>query len=522
MELNNEDIWQNAATGDGHPKSPYLTTDQRKRIYKRHLQGAFVRTFAIFGIWLFLMLSYWFEAITTKAFLGLSVTGGVVIVANIPFLWGLQKVARKNTFDYYNLIINFIEALGDTAIIYFLGGIKGMYLIIIYAGLIAYVGIVAPRRYPFILATVCAGSFAAMALMEHFGIIPHQNNQWGYHYTLTEVVLIVFCLAVTLYVLAFVLSYTSRMLRRTKDELRLQNKELASSRQELNTIADELRHKNAALENSVEELQRAQKQLVEAEKLAALGGLVAGVAHEINTPVGVGVTAISFLQDKTKRMLELNETGALTTELFNNYLHSATEAAATIFTNLKRAAELVRNFKQVAVDQSSETHRLFNVKEYIDGTLLSLRYHTKRTGHTITVNCPADLVIDSYPGVFAQIITNMLLNSLTHGFEDIEKGQVTIEIKPFPDHIHFRFIDNGRGMDKETVRRIFEPFFTTKRGEGGTGLGMHIVYNVVTRTLGGKILCTSSPGRGAAFDILIPLKPGHKPLRDMDSAAAIS
>jgi signal transduction histidine kinase len=214
---------------------------------------------------------------------------------------------------------------------------------------------------------------------------------------------------------------------------------------------------------------------VESEKLAALGSLAAGVAHEINTPVGVGVTAISFLQEKTKKIMELNAAETMTKELFDNYLRSANEAAATTYTNLKRAAELVRNFKQVAVDQSSETSRLFNVKEYIEGTLLSLRFQYKRSGHTVTVMCPEDLVVDSYPGVFAQIVTNLLINSLTHGFESMAGGEVVIEIKTYPDYIHFRFSDNGKGMESETVKS-FEPFFTTKRG-WESGLGMHIVYN---------------------------------------------
>jgi signal transduction histidine kinase len=231
------------------------------------------------------------------------------------------------------------------------------------------------------------------------------------------------------------------------------------------------------------------------------------------------VTAISFLQEKTKKIMELKASNSLTGDVFENYLYSANEAAATIFTNLKRAAELVRNFKQVAVDQSSETRRLFNVKEYIEGTLLSLRFQYRRSGHTVTVNCPDNLAVDSYPGVFAQIITNMLMNSVIHGFEDMTGGKIIIEVKRYPDYIHFRFSDNGRGMDPETARRVFEPFFTTKRGEGGSGLGMHIVYNAVTRTLKGKILCTSSPGKGCTFDILIPLNPaGHTSTADQLSA----
>jgi signal transduction histidine kinase len=507
MAFRNDNSLHTALPDSDDSYSPFLTLDQRNRIFIRHLQGAFVNTGAIFGLWLLLMISYWYEAITTTSFIGVSIAGGVVIFANIPFLWGLQKIIRRSTFEFYNLSINFIAAIGDTVIIYYLGGIKGMYLIIIYACLIAYVGIVAPRRYPFIVATICAISFAAMVLLEHFGVIPHQNYQWGYQYTLSQVILFTFCFTVTLFVLAFILSFTGRILRRSKNELRQQNTELTKSRRELNAIADEMRQKNKALEESMDELRRAQSQLVESEKLAALGSLVAGVAHEINTPVGVGVTAISFLQEKTKKIMELNAAESMTKELFENYLHSANEAAATTYTNLKRAAELVRNFKQVAVDQSSETSRLFNVKEYIEGTLLSLRFQYKRSGHTVTVKSPEHLVVDSYPGVFAQIVTNLLINSLTHGFESMVGGEIVIEIKPYPDYIHFRFSDNGKGMEPETVKRVFEPFFTTKRGDGGSGLGMHIVYNAVTRTLHGKIICTSSPGKGCAFDILIPSKP---------------
>lgn len=483
----------------------YLPLPKRQALYRRHVQGAVVRSGAIVAIWFFLLTAWTFRAIDTPSLIGISVTGAMVIFLNLPFLWGLKRSIRRRAFDVYSLTINVVEAIGDTIIIYFLGGVRGMYLIIIYAALIAYIGVVAPRRYTFIIATVCAASFAAMALTEHFGVIPHQNNQWGYFYTLTEVVLIIACLTITLYVLAFIVSFASSLLRKTRIALRHQNEALERSRRELDEAAAELKLKNVALEKTVEDLRAAQVQLVEAEKMAALGGLVAGVAHEINTPVGIGVTASSFVQDKTERIRKLMEDGQLTADIMKNYLHTVAEASTTISMNLTRAAELVKNFKQVAVDQSSETRRRFNLKEYIDTTLLSLGYHLRRTRHTVRVNCPEDLVIDSYPGAFSQIITNMLINSLYHGFENIGEGLVIIEASVGGNHLNLRYGDNGNGMEKETVRRIFEPFFTTSRGEGGTGLGMHIVYNVVTLTLRGTIHCESSPGAGTVFDIRIPL-----------------
>jgi signal transduction histidine kinase len=343
-----------------------------------------------------------------------------------------------------------------------------------------------------------------MALMEHFGIIPHQNNQWGYYYSLTEVVLIIISLTLTLYVLAFILSFTSNLLRKTSAALENRNKALERSQRELDRAAEQLKTKNIALEKTVEDLREAQAQLVEAEKMAALGGLVAGVAHEINTPVGIGVTASSFVQDKTQQMRELEEKQELTADILKNYLQTVAEASHTISTSLGRAVTLVKNFKQVAADQSSETRRRFNLKEYIDTTLHSLGYLLRRTRHTIRNVCPEDLVMDSYPGAFSQIISNLLINSLQHGFEEITEGVIHIEASVDGNHLNLRYADNGRGMENEALRRIFEPFFTTRRGDGGTGLGMHIVYNVVTQTLKGSIHCESSPGAGVIFDIRVP------------------
>lgn len=505
MDINTSHPPAQDPTGVHGHESEYLPPLKRQTLYQRHLQGAIVNCGAIVGIWLLLLVSWFFQSIDTPSFIGISVTGFALMFFNLPFLWGLKRIIRKRVFEVYNLSINVIEAVGDTIIIYFLGGVRGTYMIIIYAALIVYIGVVAPRRYPFVIATICAASFAAMALLEHFGVIPHQNSQWAYHYTLTDVVMIIACLASTLYVLAFIASFTSSLLRKTRIELRNRNAALESSRRELDKAAGELQSKNITLERTLEDLRSAQVQLVEAEKMAAIGGLVAGVAHEINTPVGIGVTASSFAQDKTEQMKELMAGGQLTPDIMKNYLHTMAEASSTIATNLTRAAALVKNFKQVAVDQSSETRRRFNLKEYIDTTLLSLGYHLRRSRHTIRVNCPEDLVIDSYPGAFSQMITALLINSLHHGFGSMEEGLIIIEASVDGNYLNLRYADNGKGMEKETVRRIFEPFFTTCRGDGGTGLGMHIVYNVVTRTLKGTIHCESAPGAGAVFDIRVPL-----------------
>jgi len=232
---------------------------------------------------------------------------------------------------------------------------------------------------------------------------------------------------------------------------------------------------------------------------------VAGVAHEINTPVGVGVTASSFLEEKTREyMKRLGENNLKRSDL-ERYMNVASEASSIILKNLDRAADLIRGFKQVAVDQSGEARRKFFMKEYLDELLVSLRPNYRRTAHKVTVNCPEDLEIDSYPGVFSQVITNLLMNTLTHAFDSVPEGVISIDIEVRDQTLCLEYRDNGKGMSPETLKKIFDPFYTTRRAQGGTGLGMHIVYNLVTRTLDGQITCQSSPGKGSVFFIRVPI-----------------
>jgi PAS domain S-box-containing protein len=274
---------------------------------------------------------------------------------------------------------------------------------------------------------------------------------------------------------------------------------------ELLEAKDNAEAASQALQESLEFIKRTQQHLVESEKMASLGGLVAGVAHEINTPVGVGVTASSFLEDKTKVFSEKVKNGDLKRSDLVKYLGVATEASSIIHKNLNRAADLIRSFKQVAVDQSGEVKRTFKLKQYTDELFISLRPKLKRTSHKVQIHCPDDLAIDSFPGVFSQIITNFVFNSLSHGFEEKEEGLITLNIWEEEGDLFVIYKDNGKGMEETTLKKIFDPFFTTKRGQGGTGLGMHIVYNLVTITLGGQITCQSSPGNGTQFSIRIPL-----------------
>jgi len=275
----------------------------------------------------------------------------------------------------------------------------------------------------------------------------------------------------------------------------------------------QIQRMNQELELRVEErtaeLQEAQAQLVTSEKMAALGNLVSGVAHEINTPLGIGITAASHLQQQLGRFSSRYEGGALNRSELETFLGAGHEATQMILSNLNRAAELVQSFKQVSVDQSTEERRTFLVGDYMNEVLLSLRPRLRRGGHVLELFCPEGLEMTSYPGVMAQVSTNLVMNSLIHGFEDREGGSIIVNVDEVGDMVRILYRDDGKGMSTEQVRKIYDPFYTTKRGQGGSGLGMNIVFNLVTQKLGGTIECQSAPGQGTAFVIELPRRARH-------------
>ncbi len=293
---------------------------------------------------------------------------------------------------------------------------------------------------------------------------------------------------------AMVTDITDRKL--AEEEIRKLNEELE----------ERVLKRTAELEESLDRLKKTQKHLVESEKMVSLGSLVAGVAHEVNTPVGVAVTAASYMHDQTEAIGKKMESEGLSPEALSKYFRSAMEASRLILSNLKRAADLIRSFKQVAVDQSAEERRKFNLRLYIDELLLSIRPRYKKTNHHIEVKCPEHLEIDGFPGAFAQILTNLIMNSLIHGFEQMDSGTIIIEAEGHETGIRLVYRDNGKGMRPEVLKKIFDPFFTTKRSHGGTGLGMHLVYNLVTQTLSGTIECQSTPGEGSVFTLELPYR----------------
>jgi signal transduction histidine kinase len=294
-------------------------------------------------------------------------------------------------------------------------------------------------------------------------------------------------------------------LEQQKDELLINQRELRQENENRQFIEDELRKRNTELATSMETIQMAKDQLVESERMASLGGLVAGIAHDVNTPLGVSVTATSFLQDRVQKLQSAYDDKKLTGNTMTSFLSEAQQTITLLTNNLNRASDLISSFKQVAVDQTSEAEREINVSEYLTEVVQSLAPNFKKTQHTIDIHCPDDLSIKCAPGVLAQILTNMIMNSLIHGFEDKLKGAIKLEISEQNNNLIINYSDDGRGLDEATLTRHFDAFFTTRRGKGGSGLGTHIMYNLVTQTLGGHIEAFSQPGQGLQYKITIPV-----------------
>ena len=290
----------------------------------------------------------------------------------------------------------------------------------------------------------------------------------------------------------------AEVLARITTHLRLQN--LTKSLQMQTTALQQI---NEELTQTLKDLQATQKQLIESEKMAALGNLVAGVAHEINTPLGVGVTAASTLEQETEFFVQSSKTG-LKRAVLKDYIHTARQSSKLILNNLTRAAELIHSFKQVAVDQSTLEKRSFQLNTYLKAILSSLGPQLSK--HKVEIKGKEIIQLNSYPGAFSQVITNLVMNSLTHAYEKGQIGHICFEYRQQEKHVILTYTDDGCGIPPEHLDRIFEPFFTTARHKGGTGLGLHIVYNLVIQKLGGMICCDSQVGLGTKFVLNLPLE----------------
>lgn len=275
--------------------------------------------------------------------------------------------------------------------------------------------------------------------------------------------------------------------------------------QKINERTLALKSSNQDLLNTLETLHQYQNQIVETEKMASLGQMVAGVAHEVNTPIGLGVTASTLMQDKLVDIQKAFDDKKLTSSQLAKFLHESHENLGIIYRNLERAASLIRSFKQVAVDQSNENRRQFNMLQLINEVLLSLRPNLKKTNIEIELSCEPELELDSKPGPLNQILINLIMNSLIHAFDKKPDGRIRIAVTVESSRCFVHYTDNGAGVPENIKKRIFDPFVTTKRGEGGSGLGMHLVYNLVTQALNGKIALESTLGQGISIQFDFPV-----------------
>lgn len=270
-------------------------------------------------------------------------------------------------------------------------------------------------------------------------------------------------------------------------------------------IEQQMRTARDASEEALRNLRETQNSLIEAEKLAALGRLVAGVAHEVNNPVGISLTVASSLERRSRLFREEIERGELRRSSLNDFVKASSEAADQLVTNLNRAAELIQSFKQVAADRNYSDRRTFDMRDLTEQLITSLRPGIGKNNVKIQMECEPDLSMTSYPGSYGQVLTNLFVNAITHAFPDRAPGEIDIKVRRAGnEQIELLFSDNGCGMTPEVRRQAFDPFFTTRRDQGGTGLGLHIVYNLVTNRLGGRINMRSESGKGTHVHIVLP------------------
>lgn len=283
--------------------------------------------------------------------------------------------------------------------------------------------------------------------------------------------------------------------------------EIESELHQLNTRLDQrVQERTQELTQTLDTLKSTQASLVEAEKMAALGTLVAGVAHEINTPIGTSITVASTLADESEVFVQAAETGQLKRSTLNHFLGVVRQCTQLINSNLDRAGDLIKSFKQIAVDQSHRELRTFNLKDYVEEVVTSLQPQVKRSGHHLRVTGAETITLINDPGVIAQIITNLVTNSMKHAYPNGDKGQLQIQIEQREHQAVLTYRDNGCGIPSEHLGKVYDPFFTTARHQGGTGLGLNIVYNIVTQSLKGTIQMESQVDQGTTFAIAIPLE----------------
>jgi len=409
------------------------------------------------------------------------------IICTIILIMPVYFLAQRNKVELGTNILLLLLTVILLAFVWIYNGLRDE-ILFAFPALIMISLLKGNHRLAFFLYFLVAINLLSIGYLNEMGYIYNESKKSNIHSAILLTIILTF------------ISYIARLIA---VEIKQTNQALIDNRNELES---RVKQRTIELEHSINNLKNTQEQLIQTEKMASLGRLVAGVAHEINTPIGIAITASSHLEDSTSDFHTLYQHNKITKKSLVYYVETATASAKLLQSNLARAADLIQGFKDVAIDQSHEEVREFKLKAYLKDVLSSLHPKIKRSGCQVNLNGSDDLTIHASPGAIAQIITNLVINAITHAFEKVPHGTITINIEQKDEYVNMQFKDTGCGIPHEHLHKIFEPFFTTKRGQGGSGLGMHIVYNLVTQSLHGDITCSSRIGEGTSFYINFPVK----------------
>lgn len=453
-------------------ESPSQTQDTRP--YRRTIQIFWATEIALFFAGLQLLISG-------------DIKKTSIIFTSMPILVFVYLLAKKGKEALSGAILLSVLTVMLLIFMWTGDGIRDEALFV-FPAIICFSGLTQNNRLIWFLFATMFINILGLALANEYGIIVNQHGG----NTLQSALTLLIILSVTTYAIHLAsvdLSAATLDLIKHKDQLK-----------------DQVRQRTKELESSLEQLTKTRDQLVESEKMASLGSMVAGVAHEINTPIGIGVTASSHLVEQSREFKRAFANNELTKTNVERYIENVDKGSDLIQKNLNRAAGLIRNFKEAAVEQSHNQLSEFDVGDHIRDVLDSLETTLVETEHKIDFSSPEHTTVFSSSAALTQVINNLVLNSIKHGFEGVTKGHIELALKVIDKSLKITYHDNGIGMAPDVRKKIFEPFFTTKRGQGGSGLGMHIVYNLVTQSLGGTIDCVSELSKGTTFELKIPLR----------------